>query len=387
MNLSYYIARRIKFKGVLSVVSIAVSYMVMIIAVAVSSGFRNEIRNGIADISGDVQILPVGLTIAGEGQPISSDAAYLSVVKDIDGVAEIVPAIYRTGIVRNEGTIQGALFKGVPSDADNPLSASVPRRLADVSGINEGDKMTVYFVGEKIKVRNFTVTDIYDGLLDSEDKLVVKVPMEGLQRLNGWDSLQVSAFEVNLDRDSRSVDGMRRIASEISSAIYENASEDDVTVTAASAADRYPRLFDWLDLIDFNVLFILILMTVVAGFNMMSGLLIMLFENISLIGLFKSLGMKDLAIAKVFAAKSSSLVLKGMLAGNAAAFLFCVLQGCTKFLKLNPENYFIGFVPVHIDLVAVLAADLASYIIIMLLLCLPSLFISRVDPAKTVSVR
>ncbi|MGM9748305.1 MAG: hypothetical protein ACI3ZN_05860, partial [Candidatus Cryptobacteroides sp.] len=227
MNLSYYIARRIKFKGVLSVVSIAVSYMVMIIAVAVSSGFRNEIRNGIAEISGDVQILPIGLTIAGEGQPISLDAAYLPDIKNIDGVSEIVPAIYRTGIVRNDGTIQGAVFKGVPSDSDNPLSASVPRRLSDVSGIDVGDKMTVYFVGEKIKVRNFTVTDIYDGLLDSEDKLVVKVPMEGLQRLNGWDSLSVSAFEVNLDRNSRSVASMREIASEISSVIYEKASEDD----------------------------------------------------------------------------------------------------------------------------------------------------------------
>lgn len=387
MKLSFFIAGRIRYKGVLSVTTIAVSYLVMIVAVAVSSGFRHEIRKGVSEISGDVQIMPIGQGLAGEGRPISCEASYLSDIEALDMVSEIVPAVYRTGIVRNDGVIQGAVFKGVPSDADNPLTASVPRRLADVSGLSEGDRMTVYFVGEKVKVRNFTVTDIYDGMLDYQDKLVVKVPIRSLQRLNDWDSLQVSAFEVNLKPSHRDVETMRKAATGISNLIYDSSTEEDVTVLATSSADRFSLLFDWLNVIDFNVLFILVLMTIVAGFNMMSGLLIMLFENISVIGLFKSLGMKDFQIAKIFVVKSSSLVLKGMLAGNLLAFIFCVLQATTKVLRLNPENYFVSFVPVHINPAAVLAADLASYLVIMLILCIPSLFISKVDPAKTVNVR
>ena len=125
-------------------------------------------------------------------------------------------------------------------------------------------------------------------------------------------------------------------------------------------------------------------MTVVAGFNMISGLLILLFENISTIGILKSLGMTDRAIVKVFLRSSSTLVLKGMLAGNLLALLFCAVQGATHAISLDPANYFISYVPVHLELGKIIAADAAAYLVIMLLLLLPSMFISRVDPARTV---
>ena len=154
-----------------------------------------------------------------------------------------------------------------------------------------------------------------------------------------------------------------------------------MTVTARN---RYPQVFDWLDLLDFNVLFILLLMTLVAGFNMVSGLLILLFRNISTIGLLKTLGMTDRSIARVFLRSSSSLVLKAMLLGNGLAFLLCLVQRFTHVVTLNPENYIVSYVPVHLDVPMILAADAGAYLVIMLLLLIPSLFISRVDPAKTV---
>ena len=156
---------------------------------------------------------------------------------------------------------------------------------------------------------------------------------------------------------------------------------------ASSAMSRYPQLFDWLDLIDFNVLFVLVLMIIVAGFNMISGLLILLFENISTIGLLKSLGMNDWAISKVFLAASARLVAMGMAIGNILALAFCVLQDTTHVLKLNPENYYVSFVPADVDFSMVLMADAVSFAVIMLLLLIPCLFISRVDPAQTVRVR
>jgi lipoprotein-releasing system permease protein len=150
---------------------------------------------------------------------------------------------------------------------------------------------------------------------------------------------------------------------------------------------RYPQLFDWLDLIDFNVLFILLLMTVVAGFNMISGLLIMLFDNISTIGLLKALGMNDKSISKVFLTSASVLVFKGMLAGNALAILFCLAQDKLHILKLDPVNYFVSYVPVNINVGSILLADIVSFVVIMLLLLIPTLFISRIDPAQTVRMK
>lgn len=127
-------------------------------------------------------------------------------------------------------------------------------------------------------------------------------------------------------------------------------------------------------------------MTAVAGFNMISGLLIMLFENIPVIGILKSIGMKDRAISKTFLSAASSAVLKGMAGGNLIAFILCLVQSLTHVLKLDPDNYFVSFVPVHLDVLQILAADVAAYAVIMLLLLLPSLFISGVDPARTVRV-
>jgi lipoprotein-releasing system permease protein len=165
-------------------------------------------------------------------------------------------------------------------------------------------------------------------------------------------------------------------------------SEDSgVPVVAVSSLSKYPQLFDWLDLIDFNVFFILLLMTIVAGFNMISGLLIMLFENISTIGLLKALGMTDREVSKVFISSSAVLVMKGMAIGNALALLFCLIQEKTHFLKMNPENYFVSYVPVDVNFGAVLATDLISFAAILLLLLVPTIFISKVDPAQTVRVK
>ena len=225
---------------------------------------------------------------------------------------------------------------------------------------------------------------VHEDVAEADDRLVVHARLSDIQRVNGWDSTRVSAFEISLLEDFRSESGMELMTREIGAASLLYASEDDESVVAVSSADENPQLFDWLALIDFNVIFILALMTVVAGFNMVSGLLILLFENISTIGILKSLGMTDRAIVKVFLRSSSSLVLKGMLAGNVLALVFCAVRASTRFITLDPANYFISYVPVHLEIMKILAADAAAYLLIMLLLLLPSMFISRVDPARTV---
>jgi lipoprotein-releasing system permease protein len=194
-------------------------------------------------------------------------------------------------------------------------------------------------------------------------------------------------MEVMLDKDSRSDARIRELTEETGALLYAYTAEDETTVVASSCVSRYPQIFDWLNLLDFNVLFILLLMTIVAGFNMISGLLIMLFENISTIGLLKTLGMTDRAIAKVFLSSSAVLMAKGMAIGNALAIIFCMVQSSTHILKLDPVNYFVSYVPVHPDLGMILVADVISFVAIMVLLLIPCVFISKVDPAETVRVR
>ncbi len=397
MDSSFFIARRLRFKGHIAVTAIAISFLVMIIAVSISSGFRSEIRKGLSTISGDVQLTPPNLNVLDQTRPIEDDAAYLPIIKEIEGVEDIVPVVYRAGIVKNGSNIHGVLVKGVPGGASRvapqvqhdsvPLAVAVPRRLCEISGLKVGDRMLTYFVGEKVKLRQFNIVSVYDAVVETDSRLVVYAEISDLQRLDGWAENQVSAMEIALRPTFRTEQKISEMTEQIG--VYVNAfsAESDSPVIAVSSVSRYPQLFDWLDLIDFNVFFILLLMTVVAGFNMISGLLIMLFENISTIGLLKSLGMTDRAISKVFLSSSAVMVLKGMLIGNLLAFVFCLVQSTTHLLKLNPENYFVSSVPVHLDLGAVLLADAAAFVVIMLLLLIPTLFISKVDPAETVRVR
>ena len=379
MNASLFISRKLKFKSGIAMTCIAISFLVMIIAVAISSGFRNEVRRGLSSVSGDIQLTPPNLNVLDSSRPIEKDPAYLPYIREIDGVESVSPVIYRAGIIKQNDNIHGVDMV--------PLAVSIPRRLSEISGISPGDKMTAYFIGDKVRLRQFTVSSVYDALIEADDKLVVYAGLSDLQRLDGWDGNQVSAFEIILDDSHKNEADVQELTQEVGAYVNAYSDDSESPVVAVSSVSRYPQLFDWLDLIDFNVFFILLLMTIVAGFNMISGLLIMLFENISTIGLLKALGMTDRAISKVFLSSSAVLVLKGMLVGNAIAFIFCAIQGSTHLLKLNPENYFVSYVPVHVDVAAILLADIAALVGIMLLLLIPTLFISRIDPAQTVRVK
>ena len=387
MDASFFIAGRLRFKGNIAMICIAVSFLVMIIAVSVSSGFRHAIRSGLSDISGDIRITPPTLSVLDESLPIEADAAYRPYIEEVEGVSEIRPVVYKAGIVKSGDNIQGVLFKGMENDDTVSLAVSIPKRLAEIAGLQTGDRMLTYFVGESVKARQFTVTSVYDALVEADDKLVVYADISDLQRVNGWNASEVSCLEILLEDDMRNESDIESANDRIGTLINAYSSDDEESVIASSSVSSYPQLFDWLSLIDFNVLLILILMTIVAGFNMISGLLIMLFENISTIGLLKSLGMTDRAISKVFLSSSAILVAKGMLAGNALAILFCIIQDTTKVLRLNPENYFVSFVPVKMDFGMILTADILAFVLIMLLLLIPCLFISKVDPADTVRVR
>ena len=335
-------------------------------AVAISSGFRKEIRNGISAVSGDV--------VLSEDEPFVPDSTLLVRLGNIEGVDDVSCAIYRPGVVKKGNIIQGMLVKGVHT-SDSSLHARIPASLARVLSVKVGDSMLSYFIGEKVKVRKFIVSDIYEGIVDTDENMLVYVPIEDVRRINGWTENQVSAVEVRLSDSWRGRREMAEKAAEIGMA---------ASMYAVSSVEKYASIFDWLDLVDRNVVAILVLMTLVAGFNMISGLLIMLFRNVSTIGVLKSLGMENRSIAGIFVRVASRAVFYGMVAGNAAALLFCLVQGTTHIFRLNPENYFVPFVPVSLDARFIISADVVSFAVILLLMLVPCFFIAKVDPARTV---
>lgn len=183
MDASFFIASRLRFKGRLVVVSITVSYLVMIIALAVSSGFRNEIRQGLSDICGDVQLTPQNADPYDGQACVTASPSYLPQIEEIEGVDEIRPVIYRAGIVKNDDNIHGVLFKGVETEDTTALGVSIPRRLAEIANLKPGDRMLTYFVGGKVKMRQFQVTSVYDAMLETDDRLIVYASLADLQKI------------------------------------------------------------------------------------------------------------------------------------------------------------------------------------------------------------
>ncbi len=373
-----FVSRKLEFKGKMAVWAIAVSFLIIIVSISVAGGFRREIRNGVSEIAGDIQIAGIYQNFYSDADPIRTDLPFVEELRSVRGVGLIAPAVYRAGIVKTEEGIKGVLFKGIPTDSSS-LQAKVPSKVAKSLRLSVGDEMTAYFVGEKVRIRKFKVTDIYEGTIDNEDNLIVYASIDDLRRLNGWDGNEASALEISLEPAYRTRALMNEKEAEVGAICY--------PLIARSSAHRYGNMFDWLDLIDFNVLAILVLMILVAAFNMISGLLILLFRSVSTIGTLKTMGMKDSSIAGVFLRLSSGIVLKGMAFGNVTAFLLCGIQSATRLIKLDPANYFVSYVPVELNLLQVLATDVTAYAAIMTLLLIPSLFIARIDPAETVRVK
>jgi len=361
-------------------IAIAVSFFVIIVAVAVSSGFRHEIREGVAAMTGDISISPLA-----SGDELESLPVHLpqeAAIRALPGVKDVTPVVVRAGIVKNGDIVHGVIVKGIPgragddgvmADTDRPsLQVSIPQRLSEIMGLGEGDELTTYFVGEKLRVRKFHIASVHRDLIELDDNLLVYANLEDMQRLNGWEADEASSLEVRLSDNAN----QEMLEMEIGTLL------EDYYVS--SSKRTYPQVFDWLNLLDFNVVIILILMTVVAGFNMVSGLLIMLLRNISTVGTLKTLGMDNRAVGHLFVRIGAEAVLKGMLIGNAAALLFCFLQGTTHLIPLDPVNYFVSWVPVRVNLLWILGADAVAFIGILLLLWIPTRVIARIDPAQTV---
>ena len=382
MRAETFISRKLKFQGNVAAAAIAVSFFVIIVAVAVSSGFRHTVREGVAAMTGDIRISPY-VSSEGEPVPMPRNLPSEAVITALPDVQEIVPAAVRAGIVKEGDIVHGVVVKGIADGTERPsLGVSIPHRLSEITGLGVGDDMTTYFVGEKVRVRKFHIIAVHRDILEMDDNLLVYASLEDIQRLNGWDSTQVSCLDVRLRHDSR--ERMEEVAGYIGHQLLTSGHPEEEVLYVSASSNTYFQLFSWLDLLDNNVVFILILMTVVAGFNMVSGLLIMLLRNIPTIGTLKTLGMGNRAIGRLFVRISARAVFKGMLIGNALALLFCLIQGTTHLIPLDPANYFVSWVPVHVNPLTVLLADAAAFAGILLLLWLPSRVVASIDPAKTV---
>lgn len=387
--------------SLIATVSVAVSVMVMVLAISISDGFKKEIKEKASGFSGEILLHTPGVEYTTNQYPLNSQPESLSSLKDVPQILSMQPYAFRSGIIKRGNEIQGVLIKGVDKDYNWDFFKSVlyegrvpdtsdtlatgeimiSLRLANMLNFKVGDNIIIYFIDQGVKVRKFLLSGIYNAQLEDMDKSLVIGSLSQIQRVNDWNTNEVSGIEIKL----RAGSDIDKTALLIENRLNDSDSEDPVYVTKVN--DIFPHLFDWLTLLDFNVLVVMILMLSVAGFNMISGLLILLFEKISMIGLLKSLGMRDSGIHKIFLTRALYMVISGMVAGNIIAITLALIQKHYGVISLDPVNYFVDRVPIDINWFKILIMNIGALSVIIMLLMIPSLFISRVSPDKTLRVK
>ncbi len=374
----------------------------MLISVAVISGFKSEIKTKLTGFSGHIVITNYDDNLSLETKPIEISDSLLTDLQEIDGVEHIQFYATKSGIIKTADKIQGAALKGISTDFDGRFLSSrlvegelfqvndtattnqvlISQRMANILQLKTGDAFEMYFIQDPPRVRKFTISGLFDTQIDDIDKTFIVCDIKHIQRLSGWTKRQISGAEIFIDDFSR-VDSL---AEKVDDVLAYYIGADGSRLRASSIREKFPNLFDWLDLLNMNVWIILSLMIVVAGFNMISGLLILLIEKTSVIGLLKALGMRNENVRMIFIYRAAFIVLKGMLWGNIIGIGICALQACFGIIKLDPVNYFLDTVPVQITWWHIIAVNALTFVCITLLLTLPALIITRISPEKTLKV-
>ena len=411
MNLPYFIAQRL-IKGrregtsfsrpinVIAIVGIAMGLAVMILAVAILTGFKKQIREKVVGFGSHIQIMNFDSNLSFETAPISDTQKFISKIKQIPGIAHIEVFATKAGIIRTDEDIQGVVLKGIGSDFDwsyfksNMVDGSVftvtdtgrsdkviiSKKISQMLRLKTGDSFSMLFVQDPPRMRKFTISGIYETSLEEFDKMNVFCDIGHIKKLNGWKDDQVSGFEVFIN----DFDKLNEMTSEVKDAIGYKITEEDTKFKVTNIRMRYPQIFDWLNFQDINVIIIILLMLIVAGFNMISGLLILILEKTNMIGVLKSLGAEDLTIRRLFLYQAAYLIGKGLFWGNLIGIGLAYLQLKTGVITLDPTSYYIKTVPVNLELTHILLLNAGTMIAIIIMLLVPSQLISRISPVKAI---
>ncbi len=414
MNTELFISRRLFFEKSskkflsqriirIALVGIALGLAVMIISVAVITGFKSEIRNKVIGFGSHIQVVNFDSSNSYETQPVSKKQPFLEQLQTIEGVSEVKVFATKPGMIKTSEYIQGIVFKGVDSQYDwtffkkNLVEGSLPaiddsarsdqilisEQVAELLEVSVGERVVLYFINEDEsmpRMLQLTISGLYRTSLEEFDNLFVIGDLQQVQRLNNWRNDQISGFEVAINDFTR----INEVEQEVRNTVLNYSVENEAILRTTNITREYPQIFDWLAILDMNVWVILILMALVAGFNMISGLLVLILERSRMIGILKALGSPNWSIRKVFLYLSVFLTSRGMLWGNVVGIGFVIIQHYFRVIELNPTLYYVEVVPVNFSLLHIVLLNLGTVAVTVLMLVVPSYLVSKISPEKTI---
>jgi lipoprotein-releasing system permease protein len=378
--------------------SIALGLSVMIITVAVVTGFKNKISYKVFGFGSHIQVVNFDSNSSYETVPITKNEKMAKEIAAIHDVKHVQSFATKPGIIKTQSEIQGIVMKGVDKDFDwsffqeNLVAGKIfeitdsttnniliSKYIASLLKLKPGDDIAMYFVQEPPRMRRLTIAGIYETGLEEFDKIFVISDIKHIQKLNNWKPGEITGYEIAVT-SFKKIDAVHR---EIRDKVGLKLNPDGSGLKVTNIKEKNPQIFDWINLQNMNVWIILALMLVVAGFNMVSGLLILILERTNMIGLLKSLGANNHLIANIFFYQSGFLILKGLIWGNIIGISICFLQYHFQFIKLDQSSYFLNSVPINLNILNIVLLNIGTAVLTFIMLTIPSLIISKVTPEST----
>ena len=402
MQLSFFISKRLsqskqtsfsKLIVRIATLAVAISVTVMLLAIAISRGYKQQVSKKLSNFQSHILINNLDQNQSYQSLPIEGNADVEQFINAKNGFKHFQKYAIKAGIIKTENDFQGIVLKGVDSQFDftylknSIIAGNIPKldtvklsnqillssSLAQKLGFKVGDGIFVYFIQDPPRVRKFNIVGIFDTNLGEIDDLYAIVDIKQIQKLNGWSNNLFTGYEVFVNNfDS------------LESKVNLLATVTPYTMGITPINLVYPDLFNWLNMLDVNVMIILILMAAVAIINMVTALLILIVERSNMIGMLKALGLNNLNIIKIFLNLAAFIIIRGLLLGNALAIGLGYLQQQFSFIKLSEKDYYVSAVPVSFQPFDFILVNFSCFAICLFLLLLPANVVSKISPVKSI---
>jgi len=411
MNLPLFIAKRIyNDQGDrrkvsrpaihIATIGVAIGLAVMIITVSVVLGFKHTIRDKVVGFGNHIQVQNLRSLNSVDSYPICINDSMINVMKNVEGVSHVQRFSLTKGILKTDDDFLGVALKGIGPEYDlrylkeNMVEGSIPKfsdkessnkillskLMADKLKVKAGDRIFAYFIGEDdVRARRFTIEGIYQTNMTRFDELICYTDLYTTSRLNGWFNEQCSGAELQVKDFDHLDETYERIIDKV------NRTMDHYSGVYSSQTiyEAYPQIFTWLELLNINVWIILGLMICLAGITMISGLLIIILERTSMIGVLKALGSRNKTIRHTFLWFSAFIISRGLLVGDMLGIGLVLLQQQTGIVSLDPQTYYVNEAPMELNIPLIVLLNVVTLLVSISVLIIPSFFISHIHPAKS----
>ena len=369
---------------------IVIGVMVMIVAICVVVGFKEEVQQKVAGFGSHIQVVNFDNNATYELQPVDLSDSLLQKLQGLAHVKKVSTFASKPGILKTDSAFQGIIFKGTDYwdyFADNLVIGSLPTAaneviissiLASQLHLTVGDQILCYFVQENLRVRRLYVSGLYNTCMSEMDRMFVLGDIALVRQLNQWKDSQASGLEILVDNLSY----LHEVADRVYFATANRLDEAGNAFYTQTIEQLNPQIFGWLDLLDMNVIIIILLMLCVSGFSIITGLIILILESINLIGALKALGANNQFVRRIFIYESIMLVGKGMFLGNILGLGIVALQYFTHLIPLDAATYYVSYVPMAFPWGWLLALNVGVLLVAWIIMLAPSAIVSQISPAK-----